>query len=73
MRTIVELPDNQIDALSTLCQQTSFSRAELIRRAVAEYLLRHGPEDGDFAFGLWKNRSEDGLDYQNRIRKEWNE
>ncbi len=73
MRTIIDLPDNQIEALSVICKQTSVSRAELIRRAVAQYLLQHRPEQDDLAFSLWKNRAEDGLDYQNCIRKEWDE
>ena len=73
MRTIIDLPDSQIKALSTICEQNRLSRAELIRRAVDEYLLRHLPEQDDHAFGLWKNRAEDGLSYQNRVRKDWDE
>ena len=73
MRTIIDLPDDQIKALATICEQTRFSRAELIRRAVDEYLLRHLPEQDDHAFGLWKSRAEDGLSYQNRVRKAWGE
>jgi len=73
MRTTIDLPDEQISALATLCQQTRFSRAEIIRRAVAAYLLQHHPQQDDSAFGIWKQRMENGLDYQNRLRKEWDE
>ncbi len=73
MRTIVDLPEKQIEALMTIGKQTQLSRAELMRRAVAEYLARHKPEQQDTAFGLWRNRTEDGLSYQERMRVEWDE
>lgn len=73
MRTIIDLKDHQIRELAVLCQQTRLSRAELIRRAVNEYLQHHSPDRDDSAFGLWKDRVEDGLEYQQRIRAEWSE
>ena len=71
MRTIIDLQDQQIRELAILCQQTRLSRAELIRRAVDEYLQHHTPDRDETAFGLWKNRGEDGLKYQQRLREEW--
>lgn len=71
MRTIIDLPDTQIKSLKVICEETRLSRAELIRLAVDDYLLRHLPEQDNHAFGLWRNRAEDGLGYQNRIRKDW--
>ncbi len=73
MRTIVDLPDDQIEALKQLGRQQKLSRAALVRKAVEEYLRRHRPEGGDRAFGLWSRRGEDGLDYQARRRGEWDE
>jgi metal-responsive CopG/Arc/MetJ family transcriptional regulator len=73
MRTIIDLQDHQIRELAVLCQQTRLSRAELIRRAVDEFLQQHGHDRDDSAFGLWKDRVEDGLEYQQRIRDEWSE
>ncbi|HBS25959.1 MAG TPA: CopG family transcriptional regulator [Gammaproteobacteria bacterium] len=70
MRTIIDLPDAQISRLAELVEQEKISRAELIRRAVSEYLQQH-QVDTDDAFGLWKNREIDGLTYQDRIRDEW--
>jgi len=74
MRTIVELPDEQITHLKALGKRLSLPRTELVRRAVAEYLAQHPTEGQDNAFGLWKSRSrEDGLVYQRRMRAEWGE
>jgi metal-responsive CopG/Arc/MetJ family transcriptional regulator len=71
MRTVVDLPDEQIEPLKALAQQMKLSRAELVRRAVADYLRRHRPAENDAAFGLWRDRGEDGVAYQERLRSKW--
>jgi metal-responsive CopG/Arc/MetJ family transcriptional regulator len=73
MRTIVELPDQQIEALKAMSEQQGLSRAELMRRAVAEYLAHHQKKSAEGAFGLWKNRGKDGVEYQQHLRQEWDE
>ncbi|MEX2271157.1 MAG: ribbon-helix-helix protein, CopG family [Vicinamibacterales bacterium] len=70
MRTIVELPEEQLEALDALCRREKISRAEGIRRAVA-VLVRQRAAGAGRAFGLWRDRPEDGLAYQRRMRKEW--
>jgi hypothetical protein len=71
MRTIVELPDEQIEALKRLSDDTRLSRAELMRRAVKEYLARHRPQAAEQAFGLWKTQPKDALGIQEELRSEW--
>ncbi len=71
MRTVVDLPDEQIEPLKALAEQMRLSRAELVRRAIADYLYRHRPVADDSAFGLWQDRGEDGVTYQERLRSEW--
>ena len=71
MRTIVDLPDEQIEALKALSARENVSRAELVRRALAEFLARRSVRHDDDAFGLWRQRPEDGLEYQHRLREEW--
>jgi metal-responsive CopG/Arc/MetJ family transcriptional regulator len=73
MRTIVDLPEEQIQALKRLSEQSKLSRAELTRRAVAEYLRHHQADGIEDAFGIWKNHRRDSLDYQRRLREEWEE
>jgi metal-responsive CopG/Arc/MetJ family transcriptional regulator len=70
MRTIVEIPDEQLAPLAELCQQEHISRAEAIRRALAMFLDRH-TRDVDSAFGMWKDRRLDGVEYQRALRGEW--
>jgi hypothetical protein len=72
MRTIVDLPDRQLEALDGICRRESISRAEAIRRAVD--LLVHDRAAGaaEAAFGLWRGRQAiDGLQYQDQLRREW--
>lgn len=71
MRTIVDLPDDQMAALKALAERNGLSRAELVRRAVAAYLEQRRMPTGDAAFGLWRKWGEDGLDYEDRLRREW--
>ncbi len=71
MRTIVDLPTEQIEALKRMGKRSQLSRAELMRRAVAEYVARHQPDQGDDAFGLWKKQPVDGVEYQQHLREEW--
>lgn len=73
MRTIIDLPESQLAALRELETRKKVSRAELIRQAVAQYVVRH-TESGD-AFGAWKatpHRPADGLTVQKKLRAEWN-
>jgi metal-responsive CopG/Arc/MetJ family transcriptional regulator len=71
MRTIVELPDEQLAALRDLCAQEKASRAEIIRRAIGQYLQSNQSGKGTSAFGLWKHKKINALDYEAKLRGEW--
>jgi hypothetical protein len=70
MRTLIDIPDKQIDALTMLCTTKKISRAELIRQAITAYVESNKPATVD-AFGLWKDKKIDGLAYQEEARSEW--
>ena len=71
MRTIIELPQQQLDALDVICRSEGISRAEAIRRAITRMVGETRPALGTPAFGLWRDRPVDGLDYERRLRDEW--
>lgn len=71
MRTIVDLPEEQLDGLAEICRREGISRAEAVRRAVAAFLQDLAPIAVDDAFGLWRDRGFDGLEYERRLRVEW--
>jgi Ribbon-helix-helix protein, copG family len=72
MRTIIDLPERELKRLTELGRERGMSRAEIIRQAIKMFLAFHRKSPGQ-AFGLWKDRSEDGLRYQQAIRAEWSE
>ena len=70
MRTLVDIPERQLAALTRLSKARKTSRAALIRDAVAAYLDLERPLKKHEAFGLWGDRAVDGLEYQRRLREE---
>jgi hypothetical protein len=72
VRTIIDLPEDQLNALDGICRRESISRAEAIRRAVDLLVRDRAAGASHAAFGLWRgSRATDGLTYQRRIRREW--
>ena len=71
MRTIINLPDDQVKRLAEVCRSDGISRAEAIRRAVTDYLDARRAHDQDDVFGAWRDREFDGLDYERELRREW--
>jgi hypothetical protein len=72
MRTIIDLPDEQLAALDGICRRDGISRAEAIRQAVTLLMRQRGASRSGVAFGIWRGRrGTDGLAYQDRIRREW--
>jgi hypothetical protein len=81
MRTIVDIPENQVKALDLLGKKHDLSRAELVRRAVDMYLAAEQKSTKtklDQYFGIFKDDPTvfDGLDgsaWQQKMRAEWAE
>lgn len=77
MRTLVDIPENHLEALNAMAKAKEVSRAELLRQAISEYVKAHAEkktgEGIEKAFGLWGADFEDGLSYQQRLRAEWDD
>jgi len=71
MRTIIELPEEQVQTLGEICVEENASRAEIIRRAVAEYIHEKQAGKSQNAFGLWKKKKINALKYESKLRAEW--
>lgn len=71
MRTIVDLPAPLVDELDRHADRENLSRAETVRRAVAEYLARRSAPKTYAAFGIWQKKKIDALAYVDRLRDEW--
>ena len=71
MRTIIELPQEQLSHLDAHCRRENVSRAEAIRRAIAAMLSDRSKTDAAGAFGLWRDRGADAAAELERLRDEW--
>ncbi len=70
MRTLVDLPELELEQLNALSRERRVSRAELIRQAVSGY-LEQNKTGLEGSFGLWKAKGVDGVRYQDKLRSEW--
>ena len=71
MRTIIELSEEQVEALAAICAGEGISRAEAVRRAVDAWLAQRRPATMDAAFGLWRGRVDSSDGYLAALRDEW--
>lgn len=75
MRTIIDLPDDQIEGLEEFCARQHISRAAAVRLAVKELLEKQEQDEHDrvvdAAFGSWASMGVSTDDYLAEIRKEW--
>lgn len=70
-RILIDLSETQLQALAAKVRTEGRSRAAIIRDAIDAYLAHHVPGDASAVFGLWRDRSIDGLEYQEAQRAEW--
>jgi len=73
MRTLIDLPEDDMRWLDRKASETGRSRAAVVREAVSQYRAGEATKGIERYFGLWKDRSDivDGLDYERKIRAEW--
>ncbi len=79
MRTIVNLPKEQIEALDTYAKSKGISRAAVVREAVATYLPAKKKKNRDLSY--WRNHPSfgsekkpkgfDSIEYVRKLRAEW--
>jgi hypothetical protein len=71
-RILVELPDDDIAHLEAIAASKNVLLTEVIGWAITPYIERdNASKTRPRAFGIWKDRDVDGLEYQNRMRREW--
>lgn len=71
MRTLVDIPEEDLELLNGVVKKLAISRAEFVRRAISTSLEPHRADATTTAFGIWSDRPIDGLEYEQRIRDEW--
>jgi len=74
-RTMLYLPKEIYMKALLASKRQKKPLSALIREALAQYLSK--PAKGDYlrslraGFGLWRGQEEDGVQYENRMRKQW--
>lgn len=77
MRTLVDIPDDDIQWLNRKAAEEGKSRTALVREAVANFRANAEPTSDnswlDQAFGIWKDRTDigDAVEWQRRERASW--
>ena len=71
MRTIIDLPEDQLRGLAEFCRREHISRAEAIRRAVGQLVEEEGRQDLKSIFGSWKKVHGRAEAHLKKIRSEW--
>lgn len=71
MRTIINLPPEQLGALARFCETHKISRAEAVRRAVDRLITESLAERADIGFGLWKHKKLNPRQHVEKLRNEW--
>jgi metal-responsive CopG/Arc/MetJ family transcriptional regulator len=72
VRTIVDLPQEQIRRLTLFCRREKISRAEAVRRAVERFLRGSSASDLGSFFGASKTRGNISR-HVAKLRREWQE
>ncbi len=73
MRTLVDIPDDDVRKLDALAAKASQSRAAAIRAAVKMYLMENSDNDWIArGAGYWKDRTDigDAVEYQRAMRED---
>jgi metal-responsive CopG/Arc/MetJ family transcriptional regulator len=71
MRTILEIPDEKIVILDSMSVSQKISRAELVRRAIDQYIIDNAAVRRGANFGIWKHKKIDSLAFEKKLRNEW--
>ncbi|TRW16698.1 ribbon-helix-helix domain-containing protein [Glacieibacterium frigidum] len=74
MRTIIDIPDEQLRRVDTIARRRNWSRAATVRKALEQF-VESQPDDFDAvldkAIAAWSHIEIDGLEWQQRLRAEW--
>jgi hypothetical protein len=78
MKTEIELTKEQLGALEHYCVLMHASRDKVVGQALEVFLQGIAPPSTKSlrehpGFGCWKNRSIEGVSYQQTLREEWPE
>lgn len=72
MRTIADLPEEQVRGLDLWCKREGISRTEAVRRAIRIALSSQSSGPRRDAFGAWAGKKMNSGKFVEARRAEWN-
>lgn len=76
MRTLVDIPGDKLARLDAIARKRKWSRAEAVRQGVDRLISedRAALDSAlDASFGTWAGLGIDGLEFQRKLRAEWDD
>ena len=70
-RILTDISEETLKRIEEVVARKKISRAEFIRQAVERALKVEAESSFEAAFGAWKDFPEDSVEYQRRLRGEW--
>jgi hypothetical protein len=71
VRTLVDIPNEDLEVIGSVTAKLGISRAEFVRRALTASLVPYRDADQADAFGILRGKLPDGMAYQEKVRGEW--
>jgi metal-responsive CopG/Arc/MetJ family transcriptional regulator len=71
VRTLVDIPNEDLEVIGSVTAKLGISRAEFVRRALTASLVPYRDANQVDAFGILKGKLPDGMEYQEKVRGEW--
>ena len=72
-KILFEMDNEKLANFDAIIARNGWSRAEAIRYAIDELIEQQGDADrlSRSAFGMWAGRKIDSVEYQKKLRAEW--
>jgi metal-responsive CopG/Arc/MetJ family transcriptional regulator len=67
----IEIAKKVFDALDELAKHRQLSRGQLIRKGIEAAIKSDSALEFKRSFGAWTNKKQGGLEFQRKIRKDW--
>jgi hypothetical protein len=71
MKVLIELPDDWVKTLDQIALRKKVARVDLIRLGVQKTIETESDAAYKAAFGAWKDEKIDGVEFQRKLREEW--
>lgn len=76
VRALISLPDKSLQRLDAIARKEKKSRAQIIRELIEDRLKKKDQEPTwkeivKQTAGMWKHKNIDGVEYQRKLRAEW--